>query len=75
MDNKAKEANRPLDVEELTLEQQAKVAGGIMNSGENYNPADFNAANINLSSLNLSSLNTSSLNISNLNIARIDIYR
>ena len=55
MDNKA---NRPLDREELSLEQEAKVVGGVQ-----INTANFNTANLNTANLNTSNFNTANVNI------------
>ena len=63
MDNNMKETNRPLDQEELSQTQSAKVAGGLQINTANYNTANINTANF----------NTANVNIANFNIANIDI--
>ena len=50
MDNKA---NRPLDREELSLEQEAKVVGGVQINTANFNTANFNTANFNTANVNI----------------------
>ena len=60
MDNKA---NRPLDREELSLGQEAKVVGGVQINTANFNTANFNTANLNTSNYNTANFNTANVNI------------
>ena len=60
MDSKA---NRPLDQEELSLDQEAKVAGGCQINSTNINTANYNTANINTANFNTANINTACINI------------
>ena len=53
MDNKAMEANRPLDQEKLSPEQSEQVAGGFQINTTNVNTANFNTANFNTANINI----------------------
>ncbi len=66
MDNNEKKTNRPLDQEELSPEQEAKIAGGL-------NIANLNTANFNPSSLNTPNFNASNINPACFNTANIGI--
>lgn len=59
-----KEDNRPLDQEELTLDQEAGVAGGVL-------PAGINTAGINTAGINTAGINTAGINTSNFNAPRV----
>ena len=59
MDNKAMEANRPLDQEKLSPEQSEQVAGGFQDNTTNTNAASF----INTASFNTANINTANINI------------
>ena len=68
--SKGAENNRPLDVEELTLEQDEKVVGGVQSrcnfNTSNVNTSNFNASNFNTSKFNDSKFNDSKFNASNI---------
>ena len=59
MDNKAMEANRPMDQEELLPEQSEQVTGGFQDNTTNTNTASF----INTASFNTANINTANINI------------
>ena len=58
MDHKEKEAGCPLDQEELPMEQEAKVVGGVQINTANLNTANYNTANFNTANLNTANINT-----------------
>ena len=64
MDNKAMEANRPLDQEKLLPEQSEQVTGGFQDNTTNTNTASF----INTASVNTANFNTANVNTANFNI-------
>ena len=57
MDNKAMEANRPMDQEKLLPEQSEQVTGGFQDNTTNTNPASFNTANFNTANVNTANVN------------------
>ena len=64
MDNNMKETNRPLDQEELSQDQNAKVAGGLQVNTANFNTANVNVANFNTANVNVANFNTANIDIS-----------
>ncbi len=73
MDNHEKETKRPLDQEELTLDQEAKAVGGLQVNPSNFNTANLNPSNFNTANINPSNFNTSNINPACFNTANIDI--
>ncbi len=63
MENNAKETNRPLDQEELTMDQEAKIVGGLQVNTSNFNTSNVNTSNFNTSNFNTSNLNTADIGI------------
>ena len=63
--SKDPENNRPLDVEELTLEQDEKVVGGVQGRCK-FNTSKFNTSKFNDSKINDSKFNDSKFNASNI---------
>ena len=57
MDNKAMEANRPLDQEKLSPELSEQVAGGFQDNTTNTNTASFNTASFNTANINTANIN------------------
>ena len=63
MDNKAMEANRPLDQEKLLPEQSEQVTGGFQDNTTDTSTAGFNTANFNTANFNTANINTANINI------------
>ena len=63
MDNKAMEANRPLDQEKLSPEQSEQAAGGFQDNTTDTSTAGFNTANFNTANFNTANFNTANINI------------
>ena len=53
MENKGNEVNRPLDQENLSLDQEAKVTGGVQVNTANFNTAMINTANFNTANIDI----------------------
>lgn len=69
MNNNVKETNRPLDQEELSLDQEAIVTGGVQPTG--INTACINTACINTARINTARINTANFNTANINDSRL----
>ncbi len=69
MESKGNEVNRPLDQEILTLDQAAKVTGGVQVNTANFNTTMINTAMINTANFNTANINTANYNIANINFS------
>ncbi len=57
MTNNEEKMKRPLDSEELTLEQEEQVVGGVQLNTASFNGVNFNSSNLNTSNFNSSNYN------------------